>query len=158
MDDIRANDENPGLRDYEASALRLLDKLTNGMAVEINESGTALKYKPGIVTGGRRIRHDCGSSRGIGYFLEMVLCVGLFAKKPVDVTLVGVTNDDAEISVDTFRAVTLPILKRQFGVEEGLALQIVRRSADAGGQTGEIQLKLPIARELKTIDWTDEGW
>ena len=157
MDDIRANDENPGLRDYEASALRLLDKLTNGMAVEINESGTALKYKPGIVTGGRRIRHDCGSSRGIGYFLEMVLCVGLFAKKPVDVTLVGVTNDDAEISVDTFRAVTLPILKRQFGVEEGLALQIVRRSADAGGQTGEIQLKLPIARELKTIDWTDEG-
>jgi len=157
VDDIRASDENPGLRDYEASALRLLDKLTNGMAVEINESGTALKYKPGIVTGGRRIRHDCGSSRGIGYFLEMVLCVGLFAKKPVDVTLVGVTNDDAEISVDTFRAVTLPILKRQFGVEEGLALQIVRRSADAGGQTGEIQLKLPIARELKTIDWTDEG-
>ena len=47
------NDQNPGLRDYEASLLRLLDKLTNGMAVEINESGTALKYKPGIVTGGR---------------------------------------------------------------------------------------------------------
>ena len=75
VDDIRVNDQNPGLRDYEASALRLLDKLTNGMAVEINESGTALKYKPGVVTGGRRISHDCGGSRGIGYFLEMVLCV-----------------------------------------------------------------------------------
>ena len=156
VDDIRVNDQNPGLRDYEASALRLLDKLTNGMAVEINESGTALKYKPGIVTGGRRISHDCGGSRGIGYFLEMVLCVCLFAKKAVDVTLTGITNDEAEISVDTFRTVTLPILKRQFGVEEGLSLQIVKRGA-APGAGGEIQLKLPIARELKTIDWTDEG-
>jgi hypothetical protein len=41
VDDIRVNDQNPGLRDYEASLLRLLDKLSNGMAVEINESGTA---------------------------------------------------------------------------------------------------------------------
>jgi RNA 3'-terminal phosphate cyclase len=34
----------------------------------------ALKYKPGIVTGGRRIQHDCGASRGMGYFLEVGLC------------------------------------------------------------------------------------
>jgi len=59
------------------------------LEVEINESGTALKYKPGIVTGGRRISHDCGSARGIGYFLEVVLCVALFAKKPVDIFLTG---------------------------------------------------------------------
>ena len=65
MDDIRAKDQNPGLRDYEASLLRLLDKLTNGMAVEINESGTALKYKPGVVVGGRRVSHDCGGGRAI---------------------------------------------------------------------------------------------
>lgn len=156
VDDIRVNDQSPGLRDYEASLLRLLDKLTNGMTVEINESGTALKYKPGIVTGGRRINHDCGTSRGMGYFLEVVLSVALFAKKAVDVTLTGITNDEAEISVDTFRTVTLPMLKRQFGVEEGLSLQIVKRGSAPGGG-GEIQLKLPIAKELRTVDWTDEG-
>ena len=156
MDDIRVNDQNPGIRDYEASLLRLLDKLSNGMAVEINESGTALKYKPGIVTGGKRIKHDCGSSRGMGYFLEVVLSVALFAKKAVDVTLTGITNDEAELSVDTFRTITLPMLKRQFGVEEGLSLQIVKRGC-APGAGGEIQLKLPIAKELNNIDWTDEG-
>jgi RNA 3'-terminal phosphate cyclase-like protein len=32
VDDIRASDQNPGLRDYEASLLRLLDKLSNGLA------------------------------------------------------------------------------------------------------------------------------
>ena len=80
IDDIRAKDQNPGVRDYEASLLRLLDKLTNGMKVEINETGTTLKYKPGIVTGGRRISHDCGTARAIGYFLEVVIPVCLFAK------------------------------------------------------------------------------
>ena len=41
IDDIRARDENPGLRDYEASLLRLLEKVTNGCVVEINETGAA---------------------------------------------------------------------------------------------------------------------
>lgn len=40
IDDIRSQDENPGLRNFEASFLRLLEKLTNGCAVEINETGT----------------------------------------------------------------------------------------------------------------------
>jgi hypothetical protein len=39
IDDIRVNDQSPGLRDYEASLLRLLEKLTNGCLVEINETG-----------------------------------------------------------------------------------------------------------------------
>lgn len=39
IDDIRAQDQNPGLRDFEASLLRLLEKVTNGCLVEINETG-----------------------------------------------------------------------------------------------------------------------
>ena len=39
IDDIRAQDQNPGLRDYEASLLRLLEKVTNGCIIEINETG-----------------------------------------------------------------------------------------------------------------------
>lgn len=41
IDDIRVNDQSPGLHDYEASLLRLLEKLTNGCLVEINETGRA---------------------------------------------------------------------------------------------------------------------
>jgi hypothetical protein len=39
IDDIRTRDSSPGLRDYEASLLRLLEKCTNGCVVEINETG-----------------------------------------------------------------------------------------------------------------------
>jgi RNA 3'-terminal phosphate cyclase-like protein len=46
IDDIRADDENPGLRDYEASLLRLFEKVTNGCIVEINETGGKLMPHP----------------------------------------------------------------------------------------------------------------
>ena len=156
VDDIRSRDQNPGLRDYEANLLRLVEKITNGMNVEINESGTAFKYKPGIIVGGRRVVHDCGNARAIGYFLETVLCIALFGKKPLELTLTGITNDDADVSVDTFRTVTLPMLKKQFGIDDGLSLTILKRgSAPKGG--GCVKLTLPVVRELKVLDWVDEG-
>jgi RNA 3'-terminal phosphate cyclase-like protein len=43
IDDIRAQDQSPGLRDQEASLLRLMEKLTNGCLVEINETGKLIK-------------------------------------------------------------------------------------------------------------------
>jgi hypothetical protein len=46
IDDIRADDASPGLRDFEASFLRLLEKLTNGCVVEINETGKLVNRKP----------------------------------------------------------------------------------------------------------------
>ena len=40
------------------------------------------------------------------------------------------------------------MIKRQFGVDDGLALNIVKRGVAPGGG-GEISIKLPIAKELK---------
>jgi hypothetical protein len=40
IDDIRSDDPlSPGLRDFEASFLRLIEKVTNGCEVAINETG-----------------------------------------------------------------------------------------------------------------------
>ena len=39
IDDIRAKDQDPGLRDFEASLLRLVEKISQGCTVEINETG-----------------------------------------------------------------------------------------------------------------------
>ena len=36
---IRHKDNNPGLRDFEASLIRLFDKITNGSTIEVNETG-----------------------------------------------------------------------------------------------------------------------
>ncbi|KAI9115444.1 hypothetical protein K1719_013763 [Acacia pycnantha] len=55
----------PGLLKHEVSFLRLLEKICDGCYVEINEAATKLKYKPGIVMGGKNLAHDCGVSRSI---------------------------------------------------------------------------------------------
>ena len=41
IDEIRSKDESPGLREYEASFLRLLEKISDGCIVEINETGSS---------------------------------------------------------------------------------------------------------------------
>ncbi|KAL2608578.1 hypothetical protein R1flu_027151 [Riccia fluitans] len=157
VDDIRATSAAPGLKDYEASLLRLLEKISHGANVEINETGTKLKYKPGILVGGRSIVHDCGTSRSVGYFLEPLLILGLFGKSPLTITLKGITNDIKDPSVDTFRSTTLPMLK-QFGIPtEELELKIVTRGAPPLGG-GEVRLRVPlIPISLSAATWTDEG-
>lgn len=44
-------------------------------------AGTSLRYKPGVIICGGGLVHDCGTSRGIGYFLEALVLLALFAKK-----------------------------------------------------------------------------
>jgi RNA 3'-terminal phosphate cyclase-like protein len=155
IDDIRADDESPGLRDYEASLLRLLEKVTNGCIIEINETGTSLRYKPGFVTGGA-LDHDCGTSRSIGYFLEPLLLLSLFGRKPLAATLRGITNDATDPGVDVWRTVTLPLLRQLSGVEDGFELKVVRRGAPPKGG-GEIVLRIPVLKSLPPVSLMDEG-
>ncbi|GAX85703.1 hypothetical protein CEUSTIGMA_g13117.t1 [Chlamydomonas eustigma] len=156
IDDIRARDESPGLRDFEASFLRLIEKITNGCKIEINETGTSLRYKPGVIVGGALLQHDCCTSRSIGYYLEALVILGLFGKKPLSITLRGVTNDLLDPGVDVFRTVTLPLLK-QLGIEEGLELKVPKRGARPLGG-GEVVLRVPVLKQtMPPVNLTDEG-
>lgn len=154
--DIRANDMFPGLRLHEVSLLRLLEKISDDCVVKINETGTMVQYKPGTLMGGRHLVHYCGESRAIGYFLEPLLVLGLFSKKPLSIRLKGITNDSKDPSVDTFRSTTLPLLK-QFGVpSEGLELKIESRGAPPHGG-GDVLLSIPNIQSLTAVTWIDEG-
>ncbi|KAK7319602.1 hypothetical protein RJT34_04325 [Clitoria ternatea] len=158
IDDIRADETWPGLRNHEISLLRLFETVCDDCHVEINETGTKLKYKPGTIVGGRQHRaHDCGVSRSIAYFLEPLIVLCLFAKQPLTITLKGITNDSKDPSVDAFKSAALPILKR-FGVpSEGLELKIESRGVPPKGG-GEVVLSLPVVQSLMAVHWIDEGF
>ncbi|XP_020590610.1 probable RNA 3'-terminal phosphate cyclase-like protein isoform X2 [Phalaenopsis equestris] len=157
VEDIRSEFTSPGLRPYEVSLLRLLEKISDDCTVEINDTGTKLRYKPGVLIGGKSVVHDCGLSRSIGYFLEPLIVLGLFGKRALCIRLKGITNDSKDPSVDTFRTTTLHILKH-FGVSlDGLELKIESRgAAPLGG--GEVVLVVPIVpSSLTATTWIDEG-
>ncbi|CAG8455460.1 7422_t:CDS:2 [Cetraspora pellucida] len=154
IDKIRSNDSDPGLKDFEASFLRLLEKVTNGSIIEINYSGTSVLFKPGVITGGT-ISHDCGTARAIGYFLEPMIALAPFSKDPFNLIFFGITNDNVDTSVDIIRTAVMLQLKR-FGIEEGLELKISKRGAPPLGG-GEVNFKCPVVKSLKPIQFTDEG-
>ena len=154
LDKVRSEDqEAPGLHDFEANYLKLVEKLCDGCHIDINETGTKMRFKPGILTGGR-IQHNCGTSRSIGWYIEGILPLAIFCKESVHLSLQGVTNDQTDSSVDVVKAVTLPLLKN-FGVE-GVHFEITRRGAFPKGG-GSVELSIPIVRELIPINITDEG-
>ena len=52
-------------------------------------AGMKLRYKPGVIVGGKDLEHDCGLQHGIGYFIEPLILLGLFAKSPMSIHLKG---------------------------------------------------------------------
>ncbi len=110
VSNVRARDEDPGFKEYEASLLRLVDKMTNGTRLQINETGTKLDFWPGQLIGGR-VEHDCSLGRGLGYYLEFLMAVAPYCKHPVNATLKGATNCAQDASPELLRSSGLNILK-----------------------------------------------
>ena len=152
FDNIRVDGERVGLIEHEVNFLRLVDKITNGTQIEINETGTRVRIKPGIVAGGY-ITHECVKQRGMGYYLEPLLMLAPFAKKPIEVTLEGVTNNQIDIGIDTIRTVTIPLVAK-FGVSA--SLKIKRRGVEPLGG-GQVILTCQTVRKLGTISLVERG-
>ncbi|XP_067295902.1 RNA 3'-terminal phosphate cyclase-like protein [Pseudorasbora parva] len=152
---IRSKDDNPGLRDFEASFIRLLDKVTNGTRIEINQTGTVLFYQPGLLSGGS-IEHECNVQRSVGYYLEALLMLAPFMKNPLRAVLTGVTNDPKDPSVDLLKITAIPLMKT-FGIDgDGLELKVLKRGmAPAGG--GEVLFSCPIRRSIRPMQLTEPG-
>ncbi|KAL7838077.1 hypothetical protein AOLI_G00264810 [Acnodon oligacanthus] len=152
---IRSRADEPGLRDFEASFIRLLDKVTNGTRIEINQTGTVLFYQPGLLCGGS-VEHECNVQRSIGYYLEALIMLAPFMKNPLKAVLKGVTNDPTDPSVDLLKATAVPLMK-MFGINgEGLEIKVVKRGIPPGGG-GEVHFSCPICRGLKPVLFTDPG-
>ena len=79
--DIRKYEDEPGIKEFEASFLRLMDKLTNGTKIEVNETGTSVLFVPGLLVGGD-IDHDCSCERSIGFYLKGSCPLHRFVKMP----------------------------------------------------------------------------
>ncbi|KAK7895616.1 hypothetical protein WMY93_020941 [Mugilogobius chulae] len=145
---IRSREDEPGLRDFEASFIRLLDKVTNGSRIEINQTGTVLFYQPGLLYGGS-VEHDCNPQRSIGYYLEALLLLAPFMKTSLQATLKGVTNDPTDPTVDLLKLTSIPLMKK-FG------MMVVKRGMAPGGG-GEVVFKCPVRRTIKPVQLTDPG-
>lgn len=154
---IRSSGEEPGLNDSEIILLKLFEKISNGITVDVDESGTELSFSPGVIVGGK-FSHDCGLKRCIGYYLEVLFYLAPFCKYPLDVTLNGITNDVLDPGVDILKTVHSGILRRFMKCSEqsDVEINIMARGLKPDGG-GCVNFKSSICRVLKPIQWLDAG-
>ncbi|OAV98697.1 18S rRNA biogenesis protein RCL1 [Puccinia triticina 1-1 BBBD Race 1] len=157
IDDIRPDDQDPGLNEAEVSFLRLIEKLTNGTTVEISYTGTSVLFVPGTLTGGH-ITHQTPLSSSIGYFLTPILAIAPFCKHDLTLILKGITTSTDSLSVDVLRVSGLPTLGIWLGEHAGkLELKISKRGHPPEGG-GECCFKCPSVKHIKAgINFTESG-
>ncbi|CAI2369953.1 unnamed protein product [Moneuplotes crassus] len=160
ISEIRSEDLDPGVNEYEMNLLKLIEKVTNGSIIDINVSGTQIRFTPGVITNnnGDEVFYTNEEmqtqDRCLTYYLEFLLPVVLFGKASFYGEFTGITNDNIDMSADTFRNCLLPMLKH-FGVE-GATMEIKKRGLFPKGG-GHISITVPYIRELNSLSLTDEG-
>merc|ERR1711920_207407 len=120
-------------QDHERNFLTLIEKITNG---------SVSKYIPGLIIGGSNIYHNCGNKRGLGYYLEPLILLALFAKKSLKITLQGITNHSLDSSVDIYRTIILPMMRHLLKIFDRFDLIIINRGVLPFGG-GKVVLKVP---------------
>lgn len=153
IEDFRPDEEE--IRDYELSLLELITKVTSG--TKIQNKNNRIQLTPGSIIGGE-ITHSCHSSRSISYYLEVLLPIAPFCKRPLQANLNGVTNDQLDPNVDSIKASALPIIKRFIGDVEGTKLDLkvnARGFKPDGG--GQVVFTCPIVRQLHPVQLTEVG-
>lgn len=169
FDEIRQDDHAaPGLSPAEISFIRLVDKITNGSAIEINETGTTFRFRPGILVGQTSVRmsHDCHQSRPVAYYLEPLLMLAPFCKKPLDITLRGPTHGPTDQSADSMANVTVPLVRRlTLGTPVNPEVVVVKRalasSCDTygGGRGGIVIFRCGIlSSKIAPVELVESGF
>ena len=99
--DIRLNEDIFGLAEYEVNFLKLVELITNGTKLQIDETGSSVKFYPGIITNNDDVNFefDCGNMRCLTYYLESLVIIALFGKSNLQCVLKGITNDELDQSV-----------------------------------------------------------
>lgn len=154
---IREDSINPGLSQYESSFLNLINMITNGTKIEISKTGTIVKFTPGVITNnyGDVFEFECHNSRCLTYYMEGLVPIAMFGKESLNCTLYGVTNDNNDISCDTFKSVTCGLLQKLV-IGDTISLDIEKRGIyPIGG--GMVKFKCPIVVFLNPFDWIEEG-
>lgn len=157
---IREESEAPGVTTAEANFVRLMDKLTTGSKIEINETGTVLTYEPGLLSGGS-LEHTCSPTKGVGWFLEAVLPLAPFCSGGLRLALRGVTSGGRTWrSADALKSTVENVMVQAFGVKEA-EVRIERRQAggkEISEDPGRVVLTCrPPQKHLENISLVDEG-
>ena len=153
IENIRSNSKKRGLRDFELDLFSLIDKLSNNCFIQINESGTHLKFTPGHLNEGNFFHNTIGT-RSLSYYLEFLIYLLPSIQKKINIKLLGIRSLKSEISLEVFSYVNFALF-RKIGAHN-IRLRILTNSNSRTKNT-EVILFCPKIYSLKPFQFNRRG-
>jgi RNA 3'-terminal phosphate cyclase-like protein len=113
---IREVETEPGLNEAELCFARALAQSCDGSKLVINDTGTRIHFRPGMLTGGLIEILDIPPTVHLGWIIEGFLPLCPFFKLPLDLHLNGgLTDSNEEVGVNHLQHVSFKVLERFLG-------------------------------------------
>lgn len=155
---IRSNEANIGISKSEFSFLKLIEKITNGSNVFISNTGTVVKFSPGIITNnyGDYFEFECETERNLSYYLEGLYVISLFGKESLNCCLIGSSNNDIDLSLDCFK-VLIQNFTSKIVYGDSCSIDIKGRSFYNSLNKAKVNVKIPIVKFIEPFNLTYTG-
>ncbi len=108
---IRANRDKPGLQPQHLRGVEALAKITKGRVDGATLNSTEVTFEPGMTEGGR-YRVDIGTAGSTTLILQILMPAATFSNGPVEIEILGGTDNPLAPPIDFIRNVTVPTLRR----------------------------------------------
>lgn len=149
---IRAKRSKPGLANQHLSAVEALVELTDAEVEGAEKRSEEVVFRPSEPKGGN-IRVDIGTAGSTTLILQAVMIPAAFARDPLELEVIGGTDNPFAPPIDYLKNVTLPML-RKMGYEG--ELECVRRGHYPKGG-GKIRARIRPIERLRPITLTSLG-
>jgi len=149
---VRVKRPKPGLQPQHLHGVRALAKLTGAKIEGGRLRSTELTFEPQAMEGGR-YRVDIGTAGSITLILQALMPAAAFARKPVEVEIVGGTDVPMAPPIDYLMNVTLPVL-RKMGYDD--EVELVRRGHYPRGG-GVVRARINPVSKLEALKLVEAG-
>jgi len=149
---IRAKRAKPGLQPQHLHGVEALGKLTNARIDGLKLHSGELTFEPGIIEGGKYLV-DIGTAGSTTLILQILMPAAAFARKSLELEIIGGTDNPLAPSVNFLQNVTLPTLRRMGFRGE---VECVRRGHYPRGG-GIIRARIEPIDKLQAIKLTERG-
>jgi len=149
---IRAKRAKPGLQPQHLHGVEALAKITNAKIEGLKLNSTELTLEPSVIEGGR-YRVDIGTAGSTTLILQILMPAAAFARKPIELEIIGGTDQSLAPPIDFLKNVTLPVLRRMGYLGE---VECLRRGHYPRGG-GIVRARIEPVQCLNAIKLTEPG-
>ncbi len=149
---IRTKRTKPGLQPQHFRGVEGLARLTNARTEGVKLNSTELTFDPKVIEGGR-YRIDIGTAGSTTLILQILMPAAAFAHKPVEVEIIGGSDNPLAPTIDFLKNVTLPTLRKMGYQGE---VECVRRGHYPRGG-GIVRARIEPVEKLQALNLIEPG-